>query len=99
MATTDVAVVIDTDTGKAIMVVVPDNPEQLKDPSFNPPNTAHIIVPIEQYRITTSEQLHAVIVAAEVSQWDLPCFQQEIEPVSDVIQAAPQADNSTVSSV
>lgn len=58
------AVIVDTVTGQPLMVVVPDYDEQLKDPSFNLPGTRQILVPMDTYKISTSDQLSSIISAA-----------------------------------
>lgn len=61
MSSSNIAVIVDSNTGQPLMVVVPDTDSQLSDPSFNPPNTKQILVPAKTYRISTHGQLSAII--------------------------------------
>jgi hypothetical protein len=64
---TNVAVIVDAQTGQPLMVVVPDFDVQLKDPSFNPPGSQQILVPLATYNISTADQLQAIVATAVVS--------------------------------
>lgn len=58
------AVVIDKNTGQTLMVVVPDNENQLKDTAYNPPNSVQILIPLDTYRISSYDQLDGIVSQA-----------------------------------
>ena len=58
------AVVIDTTTGQALMVVVVEDDSELSDPAYNPPNSTQVLVPMSTFQISTPEQLQAIVTQA-----------------------------------
>lgn len=64
MGASHAVVVINATNGQPLMVVVPDTDEQLKDPAFNPSGSVQIKIPMQDYKISSREQLKSIVDVA-----------------------------------